>query len=60
VTWSRHVIGYDDLGAAALLALAARGRFQPGRINAAALGGPGPAWQHFRGPDGNVYEPVTS
>ena len=23
------------------------------------LGEPGPAWQHFRGPDGNVYELVT-
>ena len=24
------------------------------------LGEPGPTWQHFRGPDGNVYELVTS
>jgi catechol 2,3-dioxygenase-like lactoylglutathione lyase family enzyme len=24
------------------------------------LGEPGPSWQHFRGPDGNVYELVTS
>ena len=32
-----HVISYDDLGARALLALAARGRFRLGRINAAAL-----------------------
>jgi len=24
------------------------------------LGDPGPAWQHFRGPDGNVYELVAS
>jgi hypothetical protein len=23
------------------------------------LGEPGPSWQHFRGPDGNVYELVT-
>ncbi|MEV6235473.1 VOC family protein [Lentzea sp. NPDC051838] len=23
------------------------------------LGEPGPTWQHFRGPDGNVYELVT-
>ena len=20
------------------------------------VGGPGPSWQHFRGPDGNIYE----
>jgi len=32
-----HVISYDGLGAAALLALAARGWFRSGRINAAAL-----------------------
>ena len=24
------------------------------------LGEPGPTWQHFRGPDGNVYELVAS
>ncbi len=24
------------------------------------LGEPGPAWQHFRGPDGNVYELVAA
>jgi catechol 2,3-dioxygenase-like lactoylglutathione lyase family enzyme len=24
------------------------------------LGEPGPTWQHFRGPDGNVYELVTA
>jgi catechol 2,3-dioxygenase-like lactoylglutathione lyase family enzyme len=24
------------------------------------LGKPGPTWQHFRGPDGNVYELVAS
>lgn len=24
------------------------------------LGEPGPTWQHFRGPDGNVYEMVAS
>jgi len=24
------------------------------------LGQPGPTWQHFRGPDGNVYELVTA
>jgi catechol 2,3-dioxygenase-like lactoylglutathione lyase family enzyme len=24
------------------------------------LGEPGPTWQHFRGPDGNVYELVQS
>jgi catechol 2,3-dioxygenase-like lactoylglutathione lyase family enzyme len=24
------------------------------------LGQPGPTWQHFRGPDGNVYELVAS
>ncbi|MDT7784026.1 MAG: hypothetical protein QOF58_2445 [Pseudonocardiales bacterium] len=24
------------------------------------LGEPGPTWQHFRGPDGNVYELVTT
>ncbi len=24
------------------------------------LGQPGPTWQHFRGPDGNVYELVVS
>jgi catechol 2,3-dioxygenase-like lactoylglutathione lyase family enzyme len=24
------------------------------------LGEPGPTWQHFRGPDGNVYELVSS
>jgi catechol 2,3-dioxygenase-like lactoylglutathione lyase family enzyme len=24
------------------------------------LGAPGPTWQHFRGPDGNVYELVAS
>jgi hypothetical protein len=23
------------------------------------LGEPGPSWQHFRGPDGNVYELVA-
>ena len=23
------------------------------------LGEPGPTWQHFRGPDGNVYELVA-
>ena len=23
------------------------------------LGEPGPTWQHFRGPDGNVYELVV-
>lgn len=32
-----HVIRYDGLDTRALLALAARGRFLPGRINAAAL-----------------------
>ncbi len=32
-----HVISYDGLGPRGLLALAARGRFQLGRINAAAL-----------------------
>jgi uncharacterized protein (TIGR03083 family) len=32
-----HVISYDDRGAGGLLALAARGRFRSGRINAAAL-----------------------
>jgi hypothetical protein len=24
------------------------------------LGEPGPTWQHFRGPDGNVYELVAN
>jgi catechol 2,3-dioxygenase-like lactoylglutathione lyase family enzyme len=24
------------------------------------LGEPGPTWQHFRGPDGNVYEVVSA
>ena len=24
------------------------------------LGQPGPTWQHFRGPDGNIYELVAS
>jgi hypothetical protein len=24
------------------------------------LGEPGPTWQHFRGPDGNIYELVAS
>jgi hypothetical protein len=24
------------------------------------LGEPGPTWQHFRGPDGNVYELVAA
>jgi catechol 2,3-dioxygenase-like lactoylglutathione lyase family enzyme len=24
------------------------------------LGEPGPSWQHFRGPDGNVYEVVSA
>jgi hypothetical protein len=24
------------------------------------LGDPGPTWQHFRGPDGNVYELVAA
>ncbi len=24
------------------------------------LGEPGPAWQHFRGPDGNVHELTAS
>jgi catechol 2,3-dioxygenase-like lactoylglutathione lyase family enzyme len=24
------------------------------------LGEPGPTWQHFRGPDGNVYELIAS
>jgi catechol 2,3-dioxygenase-like lactoylglutathione lyase family enzyme len=24
------------------------------------LGEPGPSWQHFRGPDGNVYELVST
>jgi catechol 2,3-dioxygenase-like lactoylglutathione lyase family enzyme len=24
------------------------------------LGAPGPTWQHFRGPDGNVYELVAA
>lgn len=24
------------------------------------LGEPGPSWQHFRGPDGNVYELVSA
>lgn len=32
-----HVISYDDVGVGGLLALAARGRFRSGRINAAAL-----------------------
>jgi uncharacterized protein (TIGR03083 family) len=32
-----HIISYDDLGARALLAVAARARFRPGRINDAAL-----------------------
>jgi uncharacterized protein (TIGR03083 family) len=32
-----HVISYDDLNTRSLLALAARGRFRLGRINAAAL-----------------------
>ena len=32
-----HVISYDDLGVGGLLAFAARGRFQLGRINAVAL-----------------------
>lgn len=32
-----HVISYDGVGARDLLALAAQGRFQPGRINTAAL-----------------------
>ncbi len=32
-----HVISYDNVGAPGLLALAARGRFRLGRINAAAL-----------------------
>ena len=30
------------------------------RAGVELLGEPGPAWQHFRGPDGNVYELVTS
>ena len=30
------------------------------RSSAARLGEPGPTWQHFRGPDGNVYELVAS
>jgi uncharacterized protein (TIGR03083 family) len=32
-----HVISYDDLGMRGLLALAVRGRFRLGRVNAAAL-----------------------
>jgi len=32
-----HVISYDDLGARALLAVAARAGFRPGRINDTAL-----------------------
>jgi uncharacterized protein (TIGR03083 family) len=32
-----HVISYDNLGARALLAVAARARFRPGRINDTAL-----------------------
>jgi hypothetical protein len=30
------------------------------RADVELLGEPGPTWQHFRGPDGNVYELVTS
>jgi catechol 2,3-dioxygenase-like lactoylglutathione lyase family enzyme len=30
------------------------------RAGVELLGEPGPTWQHFRGPDGNVYELVTS
>jgi hypothetical protein len=30
-----------------------------GRAGIDLLGEPGPAWQHFRGPDGNVYELVA-
>jgi len=30
------------------------------RAGVELLGEPGPMWQHFRGPDGNVYELVTS
>jgi hypothetical protein len=26
----------------------------------ALVGEPGPTWQHFRGPDGNVYELVSA
>lgn len=29
------------------------------RAGVALLGEPGPTWQHFRGPDGNVYELVA-
>jgi len=29
------------------------------RAGVELLGEPGPTWQHFRGPDGNVYELVT-
>ena len=32
-----HIISYDDLGVRALVAVAARARFRPGRINDAAL-----------------------
>jgi len=30
------------------------------RAGVELLGEPGPTWQHFRGPDGNVYELVAS
>jgi catechol 2,3-dioxygenase-like lactoylglutathione lyase family enzyme len=30
------------------------------RAGVELLGEPEPTWQHFRGPDGNVYELVTS
>jgi catechol 2,3-dioxygenase-like lactoylglutathione lyase family enzyme len=29
------------------------------RAGVELLGEPGPAWQHFRGPDGNIYELVA-
>ena len=29
------------------------------RAGVELLGEPGPSWQHFRGPDGNVYELVA-
>lgn len=30
------------------------------RAGVELLGEPGPTWQHFRGPDGNVYELVST
>jgi catechol 2,3-dioxygenase-like lactoylglutathione lyase family enzyme len=30
------------------------------RAGVELLGEPGPTWQHFRGPDGNVYELVAT